>query len=86
MRKTPIGNVTLLYKLDGSTRNWRNNLIPAYYKCSEDKSGQLSTIRPYQLFLIFQQSCSFIPHLPYQRQGGLRASSSVVYLIDLTDI
>ncbi len=54
MRKIPIGNVTLLYKLDGSTRNWRNNLIPAYYKCSEDKGGQLSTTRPNQLLLIFQ--------------------------------
>ena len=54
MRKIPIGNVTLLYKLDGSIRNWRNNLIPAYYKCSEDKGGQLSTTRPNQLLLIFQ--------------------------------
>lgn len=54
-KKTPIGNVTLLYELDGSTGNKRNNLTPpVYYKCSEDKGGQLSTTRPNQLLLIFQ--------------------------------
>lgn len=45
-RKPLSGNVTLLYKLNGSTGNWRNSLTPVYYKCSEDKGGQLGTTAP----------------------------------------
>ena len=85
-KKTPIGNVTLLYELDRSTGNKRNDLTPYITNAQRIRadSSALSAPSGSPLYSNSHDRLFCICFISGKEVFELQVP--VVYLIDLTDI